>query len=109
MLCFKTSYPFQDNRYVLIKLEDDDGIVMGSIEGIPDMISIEVEEPYRRRGYGKLLVNEFKKHFLSKEKDTVFLAEVDCENEIAVRFWTSCGFVENPDDRGAFVSNDKTW
>ena len=103
MLDFQTCYPFQDNRYVLITLKDDDGIVMGFIEGIPDMISIEVEEPYRRRGFGKVLVNEFKKHFLSKEKDTVFLAEVDRENSIARRFWSSCGFVEAPDQDEVFL------
>lgn len=103
MLCFETSYPFQDDRYVLIELECNDGTVMGSIEGIPNMISIKVEEPYRRRGYGRSLVNEFKKHFLSKEKDTVFLAEVDRENSIARRFWSSCGFVEAPDEDEVFL------
>lgn len=98
-----TIYPFGDDCYVLITLKDHDGIIVGSIEGVPNLMSIEVKEQYKRLGYGTLLVNAFKMHFISKDKNQVFVAEVDGNDRIARQFWASCGFVEDPKNHETFT------
>ena len=92
-----TSYPFND-EYVRFELRDDQENLIGSIEGVPCMIAIEVEEQYRRRGYGTLLVNAIKTHF-GKDKSNVLVAETSGDDAAAGLFWaSSCGFTPNSRD-----------
>jgi ribosomal protein S18 acetylase RimI-like enzyme len=49
---------------------------------------------HRRRGFGKKLVDHIKNHCRSLGRHTVLAANVYVNNEPAIRFWLSAGFVD---------------
>lgn len=79
-------YPFDDGRYIQIILKDDSDIIVGSIEGVPSFVSIQMNESNRRLGYATLLVNEFKKQFAHRIQNTSLLSESE---EIADHLMTT--------------------
>ena len=94
------SFPFPDDYYVLFQLKDDDSDdVVGFIEGIPWMFTIEVDENHRRRGFGTALITAFKDHF-DNGAERVLIADAD---ESSRQFWTACGFVENENETHTFI------